>query len=153
MKYLDGQWHLWLCVHPLDLPDDTDRMSTHYGTSADGLAWTMHGPALEATPGSWDQRGARVSDVVRLGSEWWAYYDGRADKESTAEEHTGRAVGATPGRLVAEPGRLGAGADGRGSLRYASVLSLPDGGLRLYYETSRRDGAHDLRTEYVPPSR
>ena len=29
----------------------------------------------------------------------------------------------------------------------------PTGGIRLYYETSRLDGAHDLRTEYVPPSR
>ena len=153
VKVVDGSWHLWLCCHPLDRPDDTDRMSTHYGTSADGLAWTMHGEALGGTPGRWDQRGARVADVVQRGSEWWAYYDGRADKESNAEEHTGMATGTSPGRLVAEPGRFGAGEDGSGSLRYVSVASLPDGGTRLYYETSRRDGAHDLRTEYVPPTR
>ncbi len=153
VRVVDGSWHLWLCCHPLDLPDDTDRMSTHYGTSADGLAWTMHGEALAGTPGRWDRRGARVADVVQRGSEWWAYYDGRADKESNAEEHTGMATGTAPGRLVAEPGRFGAGEDGSGSLRYVSVVSLPDGGTRLYYETSRRDGAHDLRTEYVPPTR
>ena len=29
----------------------------------------------------------------------------------------------------------------------------PTVGTRLFYETSRRDGAHDLRTEYVPPAR
>lgn len=153
VKMIDGRWHLWLCCHPLDRPDDTDRMSTHYGTSADGLAWTMHGPALEGTPGGWDQRGARVADVVRRGSTWLAYYDGRPDKESNAEEHTGVAVGESPGRLVATPGRFGAGPDGTGSLRYVSAVTLPDGGVRLYYETSRRDGAHDLRTEYVPPWR
>ena len=37
------------------------------------------------------------------------------------------------------------------SLRYPSCVELPDGGTRLFYETSRLDGAHDLRTEYVPP--
>ena len=153
VKLIDGHWHLWLCCHPLDQPDDTDRMSTHYGTSADGLAWTMHGEALAGTPGRWDQRGARVADVLQDGSEWLAYYDGRADKESNAEEHTGMAVGGTPQHLVAAPDRYGAGAEGDESLRYISAVSLPDGAMRLYYETSRRDGAHDLRTEYVPPSR
>lgn len=153
VKVIDGGWHLWLCCHPLDLPEDTDRMTTHYGTSADGLAWTMHGEALAGTPGAWDQRGARVADVVYDGTRWLAYYDGRADKEANAEEHTGMAVGTSPGRLVAGPERFGTGSDGHGSLRYVSSLALPDGGSRLYYETSRRDGAHDLRTEYVPPSR
>ena len=153
VKVVDGRWHLWLCCHPLDHPDDTDRMSTHYGTSVDGLGWTMHGEAMAGTVGRWDQRGARVADVVRHGSEWRAYYDGRPDKESNAEEHTGMAVGDTPQRLVAAPERFGAGVDGARSLRYVSAVTLPDGGIRLYYETSRRDGAHDLRTEYVPPAR
>ncbi len=153
VKVIDGGWHLWLCCHPLDLPEDTDRMTTHYGTSADGLAWTMHGQALAGTPGAWDERGARVADVVHDGTRWLAYYDGRADKTANAEELTGMAVGTSPGRLVAGPERFGSGSDGCGSLRYVSSLALPDGGRRLYYETSRRDGAHDLRTEYVPPSR
>lgn len=153
VKVLDGTWHVWLCCHPLDLPDDTDRMSTHYGTSGDGLQWELHGPALAGTPRTWDQRGARVADVVRADGHWLAYYDGRATKEENAEERTGVAVGAVPGSLVAEEGPVGAWSDGRGSLRYVSVVPLAGGGTRLYYETSRRDGAHDLRTEYVPPAR
>jgi hypothetical protein len=153
VKVIDGRWHLWVCCHPLDLPEETDRMSTHYGTSADGLDWDLHGPALAGTPGRWDQRGARVADVVHDGTVWEAYYDGRADKAENAEERTGVATGESPRHLVARPERIGAGADGEGSLRYLSTVALPGGGMRLYYETSRRDGAHDLRTEYVPPSR
>jgi len=153
VKHLDGAWHLWLCCHPLDRPDATDRMSTVYGTSADGLAWEMQGTALQGTPGRWDQRGARVADVLRRDGRWLAYYDGRASQEENAEERTGIAVGTGPGHLVPDGEVIGTGPDGTWSLRYASCLELADGGLRLYYETKRLDGAHDLRTEYVPPSR
>jgi len=153
IKYLDGAWHLWLCCHPLDRPDATDRMWTEYCTSEDGLVWESHGTALEGRQGRWDQRGTRVADVLHRGGRWHAYYDGRASQEENAEERTGIAVGVDPGRLAAEGEAIGTGPDGTWSLRYISCLELPDGGLRLYYETKRLDGAHDLRTEYVPPSR
>jgi hypothetical protein len=153
VKVVDGRWHIWLCCHPLDLPDDTDRMATHYGTSDDGRRWEMHGEALAGSPGQWDQRGARVTEVVRAGGRWWAFYDGRATKEQNAEERTGFAAGDGPGRLIREGEVVGASPGGRGSLRYISAVALPGGGTRLFYETSRRDGAHDLRTEYVPSAR
>jgi hypothetical protein len=153
IKVVDGLWRMWLCCHPLDLPDDTDRMHTDYGTSSDGLHWDMHGTALAGVPGSWDQRGARVADVLARDGGWLAYYDGRASKADNAEERTGTAVGSGPGHLEANGDVIGSGPDGTWSLRYLSAVELPDGGLRLYYETRRLDGAHDLRTEYVPPSR
>ncbi len=153
VKIIDGSWHGWLCCHPLDLAEETDRMSTHYATSPDGLTWTDHGTALAGTPGRWDQRGARVAEVTHHDGRWSAYYDGRASKEENAEERTGVAVGDRPGHLTALDGVIGTEPDGQGSLRYVSAVPLPDGGTRLFYETSRRDGAHDLRTEYVPPSR
>jgi hypothetical protein len=153
VKLIDGTWHLWLCCHPLDLPDDTDRMHTDYGTGPDGLTWELGATVLAGTPGRWDQRGARMADIVHRDGHWAAYYDGRATKEQNAEERTGIAVGPAPDRLTPTGDVVGTGPDGTDSLRYASVVELPDGGMRLYYETSRRDGAHDLRTEYVPPSR
>lgn len=153
VKAMGNQWHLWLCCHPLDVPDDTDRMSTRYGTSDDGITWRVGDEALTGTPGSWDQRGTRVAEVLHDNGQWLAFYDGRADKRENAEERTGTAEGTRPDRLVAHQGAIGANPDGTGSLRYLSVVNLPDGGRRLYYETSRLDGAHDLRTEYVPPSR
>jgi hypothetical protein len=36
---------------------------------------------------------------------------------------------------------------GGGGLRYLDVLALPGGRHRLYYELTRCDGAHELRTE------
>jgi hypothetical protein len=94
-----------------------------------------------------------MADVVHRDGRWAAYYDGRATKEQNAEERTGIALGSAPDDLTPTGEVIGAGPDGTDSLRYASVVELPDGGMRLYYETRRRDGAHDLRTEYVPPSR
>jgi hypothetical protein len=153
VKVVDGRWHMWLCCHPLDLPDDTDRMHTDYGTSEDGLHWELHGTALAGRAGRWDQRGARVADVLHRDGRWLAYFDGRSSKEENAEERTGRATGSVPGHLAADGDAIGAGPGGTWSLRYTSVVDLPDGGLRLFYETRRLDGAHDLRTEYVPPAR
>jgi hypothetical protein len=149
----DGRWHMWLCCHPLDDSDNTDRMWTRYGVSDDGITWDLGDIALGPSPGQWDQRGTRVTSVLVDDGRWCAYYDGRATAEDNAEERTGIAVGTTPDRLLPRPGPVASSPWGSGSLRYVSGMELADGGLRLYYEASRRDGAHDLRTEYVPPSR
>jgi hypothetical protein len=148
IKRIGGQWHMWACVHPLTDPEHTDRMWSDYATSTDGLAWSWHGPALLPRPGQWDERGVRVTDVRFDSGGVVAYYDGRATAAENFEERTGVAVGSAPGTLSAVGTRPAAqSADAGHGLRYLTVLPLPGGQTRLYYELTRADGAHELRTE------
>jgi hypothetical protein len=135
-------------VHPLDDPDSTDRMTTDYATSPDGIDWTWQGHALTPRPGEWDSRGVRVSAVRFTQGEIVAYYDGRASAAENYEERTGVAVGASPDALTAI-GTVPAGAPpaGHGGLRYLTIVDLGDGRERWYYELTRPDGVHELRTE------
>jgi hypothetical protein len=136
-------FRIWACRHPLSGgEDEADRMTSWYGTSEDGLDWTMQGPALVPTPGAWDARGARITSVL---PGWSALYDGRANAAENWHERTGVAVGGGPDAFTAAAGPTRAGH----TLRYVSVATLPDG-YRVYWEAARADGAHDLRTEYVP---
>jgi hypothetical protein len=151
-----GRWHLWASVHPLEDPWATDRMTTEYATSPDGWTWTWHGTALAGTPGTWDGRGVRFAAVVLAGDGpddgAWALYDGRASAEENWEERTGlaRATGGG-GRFTAEPGGpLLQSPFPPGGLRYADVVAVPGGGSRWFYEATRADGAHELRTVLLP---
>jgi hypothetical protein len=148
----DGQrWHLWASVHPLDDPDATDRMTTEHATSADGVDWTWDGTALAGTPGSWDARGVRFAAVVLDGTDSWALYDGRATAEENWEERTGLAVSDGSGGFVAEAdGPLLQSPHPPHGLRYSEVVALPDGSARWFYEATRPDGAHELRTVLIP---
>lgn len=147
---VDG-WHMWVCVHDIPLEGSADAMYTTYATSRDGLAWTDRGVALRGRAGMWDQRGARISEVVRMGSGRFAYYDGRSTPEQNWEEQTGVACEVADGVFEADDERpVAISPTLDGGLRYVSVLDLGVEGWRLYYEATRADGAHDLRTEFVP---
>lgn len=148
----DGVWHLWASVHPTEVWDDADRMMTDYATSRDGRSWTWHGTVLAPRPGQWDARGVRLTSVTAAGDRLLATYDGRATAEQNWEETTGTAhcVLGWDGRfglLQADPGAPLASPYSLGGLRYLCALPLHDGSVRLYYELTRADGAHELRTE------
>ncbi|MBV9293440.1 MAG: hypothetical protein JO222_13405 [Frankiales bacterium] len=146
-----GRWHLWASVHPLERWDDADRMTTDYATSDDGVDWIWHGTVLSGRPGEWDARGVRVATVLVDGDELIATYDGRATAEQNWEEQTGLAAGRFDGQqfgqLTAADGMPTGSPHSLGGLRYVSAVTMPDGALRLYYELTRADGAHELRTE------
>ncbi len=148
----DGrQWQLWASVHPLDDPAATDRMTTEHATSPDGITWRWRGTALAGRPGAWDARGVRFSTVVHRGPRVWALYDGRATAEENWEERTGLAVGDGAGAFTAvgDVPLLQSPHPPHG-LRYAERVALPDGRARWFFETTRADGAHELRTVVLP---
>ena len=142
VRRADGGWEAWICCHPLDEPDEEDRMTSAYATSADGLAWDWHGTVLAPRPETWDARGARLTAVLADGR---AAYDGRATKEENWFERTGlaRRVGGRFEQIGDRP---------VSDARYLDVLALPGGGYRIYYEAPLPDQSHELRTELIPPS-
>ena len=145
-------WEMWACIHPLDDPEATDRMWTSHAVSPDGLEWRWEGIALRPRASGWDSRGTRVTAVWRRGGAWMALYDGRASAAENFEERTGLATGTSQVGLTATgEGPVAASPHGAGGLRYVSLVPLAFGGYRLYYEATREDGAHELRTELVTP--
>jgi hypothetical protein len=129
------QWQMWCCRHPLDGgAGEADRMSSHHAVSDDGLRWTFTGRALVPAPGTWDARGTRVSAAYQGA----LFYDGRSRAAENFRERTGLAGGDPPASIS------GPTPDGR-TVRYLDLVATSRG-VRLFWESSRPDGSHDLRT-------
>ena len=141
VQRVGGGWGAWICCHPLDELDEEDRMTTAYATSANGLDWEWHGTVMTPRPGTWDQRGARVTTVLPDGR---VAYDGRASKEENWFERIGLAQLEPDGNIEQTSD------DAVYDARYLDVVQLPGGGYRIYYEARLPDESHELRTELVP---
>jgi hypothetical protein len=120
-------------------------MSTAYCTSTDGLQWDWHGDVLTPTEGGWDQRGARVTAVLRS-EPLTVAYDGRATAEDNWHEVTGIAYADGDKLTASATGPVARSPHSDGAFRYLSTVALPDGRTRFYFEAARPDGAHDLLT-------
>jgi hypothetical protein len=134
-----SSWEAWICCHPLDVPDEEDRMTTAYATSRDGLEWDWHGTVFGPQAGTWYGRGARLTAVLPDGR---AAFDGRATKEENWFERTGLARHANG---TYEPARD----EPVSHVRYLDVVGLPAGGFRIFYESPSPDASHELVTELV----
>ena len=149
-----GGWRMWVCCHPLDVPGAEDRMVTRLATSDDGLRWELGQPVLAPPVDGWSRRGTRVSAVLGAGAGErlpTLYFDGRASAEENWCERTGIAVPGPDGRYRGVGDTPAAGSPyPRGALRYLTLVPLPGGGHRMYFEAARPDGAHDLFTQEVP---
>ena len=136
-------------MHPLDIVGAEDRMTTEHYLSPDGIHWIHEGRALDRRPDHWDSRGVRVAAVLP-GPTVTVWYDGRATAAENWEERTGLATGTDLSRFApVSSAPVASSPYAAGGLRYVSVVALPDGRYRLYYEGTRADGAHELRTQLV----
>ena len=125
---------IWATLHPLTEGDENaDQMISVDAFSGESV--------MVPERGTWYSRGTRLTAV--LGEH--AYFDGRASAAENFEERTGIARW-NGSRFVAEAGPASSPFGG-GALRYVSVITLPDGRQRLYYECATKYGSHELRTE------
>jgi hypothetical protein len=125
---------IWATLHPLTLGDENaDQMISVDANSCKRV--------MVPEPGTWYSRGTRITAITGE----YAYFDGRASAAANYEERTGIARW-IQSRYVAEAGPASSPFGG-GALRYVSLVALPGGGVRLYYESATQYGSHELRTE------
>ncbi len=129
----------------------TSKSLTGLATSTDGLTWAWQGPMLEPGDDGWDRYATRLNTVYRHGGVFVGLYDGAGDVSENYEERCGLAVSGdlrTWTRLSTDGPAAGPNG-GPGSVRYAEAVQAA-GWTRFYYEYTRDDGSHELRTVLVP---
>jgi hypothetical protein len=162
------QWQLLASYAPTPPPTDADAKGMHgtkdvyntgltksltgLATSPDGRDWQWQGAVFEPRDGAWDAYAARLNTLVWRAPVWVGFYDGSASVAENYEERCGAATSTdlrTWHRLSPDGPIVGA-AQGPGSVRYLEAVQGPDW-VRYYYEYTRPDGSHELRTSLVAP--
>jgi hypothetical protein len=128
----------------------TSKSLTGLATSEDGLSWRWHGAIFEPSESGWDAYAARINTVYRRNGLFVGLYDGSRSVEENYEERCGLAVSGDlrSWHRVSTDGPSAGPNGGPGSVRYAEAVQGPDW-VRFYYEYTRQDGSHELRTVRV----
>lgn len=116
-------------------------------TSPDGLTWTWEGAVFEPQPSGWDSYAARLNTVVATPDGFVGFYDGSASVNENYEERCGVAFSTdlrSWDRHSSAAPAIGS-AGGPGTVRYVEAIQTRDW-TRFFYEFTRPDGAHELRT-------
>jgi hypothetical protein len=160
---VNGVWHMLVSFVPTPpaLPDDPQAMHatadiyntgysrslTGLATSTDAVSWTWEGAVLTPPQSGWDAYATRINTAVAAGPLWVGYYDGSASVAENYEERCGLAVSRDLRRWhrLSEEGPAIGSAGGPGAVRYVEAIQT-EAWTRYYYEYTRPDGAHELRT-------
>jgi hypothetical protein len=125
----------------------TSKSLTGLATSPDGIAWTWQGAVFEPSTSGWDAYAARINTVYVRDGAFIALYDGSRSVQENYEERCGIATSTdfrSWARVSVDGPAVGPNG-GPGSVRYAEAVQTA-GWTRVFYEYTRPDGSHELRT-------
>lgn len=161
LRRVRAEWWMFVsCASPvLRAPGEADVVGdalstgrtnsvTGLATSPDGLIWQWRGIVFDASERGWDRFTSRLSAAVPYGKRWLGLYDGSASLAENYEERCGIAISndlVRWRRLSVPRPAIGAAQPGPGAIRYVEAVSGP-GWARYFFELSRSDGSHELRT-------
>lgn len=152
----DDAWWLYAAAPPRTAPRvEGPRISansldaTVLAVSGDGRYFPEIEYVFEAPlDDSWHGRRARINSVIPHEDGYVGFFDGGRTFYDNYEEKAG--IASSPDGRVFE--RIDTGGpwvtSPHGIVRYVDAVVVPEG-VRLYYEYTRPDGAHDLMTSLV----
>jgi len=131
---------------------NTGIVKSHSGlaTSGNGIDWVWQGDVLAPPASGWDQYCTRLNSVLYRPPVYIGFYDGSAGVEENYEEKAGICVShdlrhweriTVDGPFVLSP-------HATRTIRYIEVVPT-ETRLHFFYEWTRPDGSHELRTNAV----
>lgn len=158
----DAEWMFLSVAQTSETPNhdaahgSKDIFNTKYAKSATGVAvrlkgsseWKWQGYVLSPPDAAaWDKNTRRLNSIIKLKDVYLGFYDGKDSHEGNYEELTGLAISEnlSEWEVLTTSAPLIISDSPTGSLRYVDfrvVAEKPE----LFYEVTRHDGSHEMRT-------